>query len=84
MVEPKRAPPIGSAFGFGAATQIRTGDLILTKDVLYQLSHSSITAYSIITDAEGIVKRFSKLFYKNRENLRQTPFPREKQSRVGL
>ncbi len=28
--------------GFGAATQIRTGDLILTKDVLYQLSHSSI------------------------------------------
>ena len=28
---------------FGAATQIRTGDLILTKDVLYQLSHSSIS-----------------------------------------
>ena len=27
----------------GAATRIRTGDLILTKDVLYQLSHSSIT-----------------------------------------
>ena len=27
----------------GAATQIRTGDLILTKDVLYQLSHSSIS-----------------------------------------
>ena len=26
----------------GAATQIRTGDLILTKDVLYQLSHSSV------------------------------------------
>ena len=26
----------------GAATRIRTGDLILTKDVLYQLSHSSI------------------------------------------
>ena len=25
----------------GAATRIRTGDLILTKDVLYQLSHSS-------------------------------------------
>ena len=29
---------------FGAATQIRTGDLILTKDVLYQLSHSSMFA----------------------------------------
>ena len=28
-------------FLFGAATRIRTGDLILTKDVLYQLSHSS-------------------------------------------
>ena len=27
---------------FGAANQIRTGDLILTKDVLYHLSHSSI------------------------------------------
>ena len=26
---------------FGAANQIRTGDLILTKDVLYHLSHSS-------------------------------------------
>jgi hypothetical protein len=26
---------------FGAAIQIRTGDLILTKDALYQLSYSS-------------------------------------------
>ena len=26
---------------FGAATQIRTGDLILTKDALYLLSYSS-------------------------------------------
>ena len=26
---------------FGAATRIRTGDLVLTKDALYQLSHSS-------------------------------------------
>ena len=26
----------------GAAIQIRTGDLILTKDVLYHLSHSSM------------------------------------------
>ena len=29
----------------GAATQIRTGDLILTKDVLYQLSHSSVNRW---------------------------------------
>ena len=35
--------PTAFAIGiFGAATQIRTGDLILTKDVLYQLSHSSV------------------------------------------
>ena len=34
----------------GAATQIRTGDLILTKDVLYQLSHSSISQeYFLVT-----------------------------------
>ena len=26
---------------FGAADQIRTGDLILTKDALYRLSYSS-------------------------------------------
>ena len=36
----QKAPASASAF-FGAATQIRTGDLILTKDVLYHLSHSS-------------------------------------------
>ena len=29
-------------FLFGAASQIRTGDLILTKDALYRLSYSSI------------------------------------------
>ena len=29
-------------YGIGAATQIRTGDLILTKDALYLLSYSSI------------------------------------------
>ena len=28
--------------GFGADNQIRTGDLVLTKDVLYRLSHISI------------------------------------------
>ena len=27
----------------GAATQIRTGDLILTKDALYRLSYSSMS-----------------------------------------
>ena len=38
-----KAPKLISASGLsGAATRIRTGDLILTKDVLYQLSHSSV------------------------------------------
>ena len=40
LQEMKKAPLLGCSF-LGAATQIRTGDLILTKDVLYQLSHSS-------------------------------------------
>ena len=30
---------------FGAATQIRTGDLVLTKDALYLLSYSSNSVY---------------------------------------
>ena len=34
--------PLFRAGLFGAANQIRTGDLVLTKDVLYHLSHSSI------------------------------------------
>ena len=42
---PEKAPkskktPENRVF-FGAATQIRTGDLILTKDALYLLSYSS-------------------------------------------
>ena len=31
----------------GAATQIRTGDLILTKDALYLLSYSSIFSFCL-------------------------------------
>ena len=30
-------------FFFGAVNQIRTGDLFLTKEVLYQLSYNSIS-----------------------------------------
>ena len=38
-----KTPQTAVLRGFcGAAIQIRTGDLILTKDVLYHLSHSSI------------------------------------------
>ena len=37
---------------FGAATRIRTGDLILTKDALYLLSYSSgsLSYFDIITN----------------------------------
>ena len=39
----KKTPEIfGFRVFFGAADQIRTGDLILTKDALYRLSYSSI------------------------------------------
>ena len=50
----------------GAATRIRTGDLILTKDVLYQLSHSSVpqefflVTLTIIANFFGFVNTFFK------------------------
>ena len=47
----KNQSPEANASGLsGAATRIRTGDLILTKDVLYQLSHSSVPQeYFLVT-----------------------------------
>ncbi len=45
---------------FGAANRIRTGDLVLTKDVLYLLSHSSVLHnYNIFFQ---FVKRFLRYF----------------------
>ena len=52
----KKAPSIEDAFG--AANQIRTDDLILTKDVLYQLSHSSIRTVIIIAKVFLFVKMY--------------------------
>ena len=44
-VDANKKPPESQGFKWfsldGAAIQIRTGDLILTKDALYQLSHIS-------------------------------------------
>ena len=37
----------------GAANRIRTGDLVLTKDVLYLLSHSSILSFVPISEGFG-------------------------------
>ena len=47
-------------FIFGAANQIRTGDLVLTKDVLYHLSHSSKYSFdqTIILQLVGFVKHY--------------------------
>ena len=42
-VAPKRATPFGVAL-FGATGRTRTGDLLITNQLLYQLSHSSINA----------------------------------------
>ena len=58
-----------NGFSFGAATQIRTGDLILTKDVLYQLSHSS-TAYDIISNRFAFVKYFYHFFFSVEKHMR--------------
>ncbi len=51
---------ISSGF-LGAAIQIRTGDLILTKDALYLLSYSSISdSFNIIT---GMRQKVNNFFY---------------------
>ena len=50
---------------FGAATQIRTADLILTKDVLCQLSHSSLRNDCIIAKKNSFVNTFPSYFLKN-------------------
>ena len=51
----------------GAATQIRTGDLILTKDVLYQLSHSSVNRKDYSRDflfCQALISKKTKIFSK--------------------
>ena len=52
---------------FGADDQIRTGDLILTKDALYRLSYistpSSLDARFIILHPASKCKGFFKFFY---------------------
>ena len=44
---------------FGADNQIRTGDLILTKDVLYQLSHISISSKLFKKNALAVARAWS-------------------------
>ena len=45
----------------GADNQIRTGDLILTKDALYLLSYISAATNSILTDSVRICKPFCQI-----------------------
>ena len=66
----------------GAATQIRTGDLILTKDVLYQLSHSSkVHEYfrrtqAIISKEQLFVNRICKKILNSIHLLKEGAFLR--------
>ena len=64
----KKPKPRGITSGLsGAATRIRTGDLILTKDVLYQLSHSSKVTKIFLHDSLIITNKFGfvNTFLKN-------------------
>ena len=45
--------------GFGACGRIRTGDLLITSELLCQLSHTSINADGSIAYFAGAVNRFS-------------------------
>ena len=54
----KKQHPIGSCF-FGACGRIRTGDLLITSELLCQLSHTSINVDGSIAHFAGAVNRFS-------------------------
>ena len=50
-----------SAFFYGAGNRNRTGDLVITNDVLYRLSHTS--TFVIISNKTAFVNIFSKNAY---------------------
>ena len=54
----KKQHPFGCCF-FGACGRIRTGDLLITSELLCQLSHTSINADGSIAHFAGAVNRFS-------------------------
>ena len=69
--------PLAKANGinlfYGAANQSRTDDLVLTKDALYQLSHSSIDGdyYSNISRfCQRVFVNFQKNFYRGEKFVR--------------
>ena len=42
----KESPKNGSSWGFGADGRTRTGDLLITNQLLYQLSHTSVDLFN--------------------------------------
>lgn len=52
------------SFPFGAADQIRTGDLFLTKEVLCLLSYSSIRNSLLIISNNFQIVKHSGAFYR--------------------
>ena len=59
----KNQSPDEFSSGFsGAAIQIRTGDLVLTKDALYQLSHSSISNGNYYNRKKRVCQAFFQFF----------------------
>ena len=60
---------------FGAASQIRTGDLILTKDALYRLSYSSGFCMSPAGNSDIILRSalFVKHFFEIFQNFLKLP-----------
>ena len=55
---------------FGAGNQNRTDDLVITNDVLYRLSHTSIICdFVIITDWFSFVNSFFRIFLKTLSKL---------------
>ena len=55
--------PILNWFG-GAGGRTRTPDLLITNQLLYQLSYTSFTDYNIISHLRPLVKSFLKFFQK--------------------
>ena len=54
------ADVVSTEFSYGAGSRTRTGDLRITNALLYQLSHTSIINYIIISEFCGVVNNFFK------------------------
>ena len=48
QIHKQSPPPIGEGLVYGADNRIRTDDLVITNDVLYRLSYSSVVLTTVI------------------------------------